>query len=70
MKIIIFEVEVDYWPRAHTARFAVLSLDNVDWSSSLLDIGWYQGNFYFDLFFWRYIRWEIMQRIIDWKNED
>jgi len=70
MKIIIFEVEIDYWPKAHTARFAILNLDNTDWSSSLFDIGWYQGCFYFDALFWRYIRWEIMQRIIDWRNEE
>lgn len=70
MKIIIFEIEIDYWPTEHTARFAILNCDNVDWSSSLLDIGWYQGKFEFDVFFWRYIRWEIMQRIIDWRNEE
>ncbi len=59
MRIIPIEVEFDYWPKHHTLRFAVLHFDWPDGDASLLEIGWYQGDFCFDVLFWGWIGWRI-----------
>ena len=51
MRIILFEIEVDIWPGHHTFLVRALHFDWPTRDASLLELGWYQGRFQWDLLF-------------------
>ena len=59
MRIIPLEVHIDLgWKKYPTLTFDILHLDTCDWDTSLFHIGWYQGDFHFEIFFCdTIIRW-------------
>jgi|WetSurSiteA1Bulk_404760.scaffolds.fasta_scaffold171626_2 hypothetical protein len=63
MKIIPIEFELEYWKgykkAYHTFRFAILHFDWCDGDACLLELGWYQGVFVWDILFLDYFyrRW-------------
>lgn len=62
MRIIPIEIELDYWPKHHTARLLILHLDLPDFDTSLLDVGWYQGEFWWELFFCNWFLKKLEER--------
>ena len=62
MRIIPIEIELDYWPKHLTARFAILLFDYSDEETALLDIGWYQGEFWWELFFCNWFLKKLEER--------
>ena len=60
MRIILFEIELDYWPpKYHTLRFMLLHFDWLDGNTSLLELGWYQGEFTWDFLFFYWLRYRV-----------
>ena len=56
MKINLVSIEIEYFPGEHTCILNLLELDWCEENSSLFEIGWYQGNFYFDILFFSWFR--------------
>ena len=56
MRFIPFEIEIDLWKKHNTLRIAFIMFETPNNSYSLFEIGWYQGEFIFDLLFFNFWR--------------
>ncbi|MCP4648778.1 MAG: hypothetical protein GY853_01680 [PVC group bacterium] len=65
MRITPLEIEIERGSFGRTLFIILLNIDLDHSNSSLLEIGIYQGGFRFEIFFWRYIRYTLIERFLD-----
>ncbi len=63
MRIIPLEVSFELWSLGNTFEIQVLHFDWPDFDTCLIGGGWNQGDLWFDLCFWRAIRWRLLPKI-------
>ncbi len=57
MRIIPFEIEVNYfWRDTRTLSIAIMHFDWPDGDASLLDIGWWMGEFRCEVLWFGFVR--------------
>lgn len=56
MRIIPVEFSFELWSFRNTFEIQVMHFDWPDGDTCLLGGGWYQGDFWLEIFFWRALR--------------
>jgi hypothetical protein len=63
MRYIPLEIEFELWKNHNTISIKIMNFDTCDYDSSLFAIGFYQGEFFFDLFYWWAIRHRLLPKV-------
>ena len=56
MRFILAQLWFGWWVGHQTLMIGLLTIDTFDTETSFLEIGWYQGDFCFDIFWIRGIK--------------
>lgn len=64
MKVIPIAIEIERWGKYSTFLINIIEFDWCDGGTSLLEIGFYQGDFRFDILFYEGIYRFIQNKLI------